>query len=66
VDLPVTENAGVTLTKSKIAVATHMALEVVITTATHYTDNTLNHLALRRYTDEPRLLVHTLYCLLAA
>jgi len=34
-DLPVAENAGVTLTKIKNAKAAHMALEVVIPTATH-------------------------------
>jgi hypothetical protein len=33
-DLPVAENAGVTLTKSKNATAAHMAREVVIPTDT--------------------------------
>lgn len=34
-DLPGAANAGLALTKSTNAVATHMALEVVIPTATH-------------------------------
>lgn len=54
-DLPVAENAGVTLTKSKNARATHMALEVVIQTAKYSHNSPTNHLALRHYTDEPRL-----------
>jgi len=51
-DLPVAENASVALTKNKNATATHMALEVVIPTATHYRTRTTNHLAQRHYTDE--------------
>lgn len=50
-DLPVAENAGVALTKNKNATATHMALEVVIPTATNYRALTTNHLANRHYTD---------------
>ena len=60
-DLPVAENAGITLVKNKNATAAHMAPEVVIPTATHYRTHTTNHLALRHYTDEPRLCRATLY-----
>ena len=60
-DLPVAENAGVALTKNHNATAKHMALEVVIPTATHYHAHTTNHLALCHYTDEPRLCRATLY-----
>jgi hypothetical protein len=60
-DLPVAENAGVALTKSRNATATHMAREVVIRTAIRYHNRTTNHLALRHCTDERQLCKSLLY-----